>query len=72
MPRLVLEGAITTMRDNAWKYRRLGTWSWYNLVNRVAIRKYHGMHIRELRALAVASGDAYFSTLADAFVSDYP
>jgi hypothetical protein len=70
--RLVLEGAITTMRDNAWKYRRVGTWSWYNLVNRVANRQYHDMHIRQLRALAVASGDGYFSSLADAFASDYP
>ena len=70
--RLVLEGAITTMRDNAWKYRRPGTWSWYNLVHRAAIREYHGMHIRQLRALAVASGDAYFARLADDFASDYP
>jgi len=70
--RLVLEGAITTMRDNAWKYRRPGTWSWYNLVHRAAIREYHGMHIRQLRALAVASGDPYFSKLADDFASDYP
>lgn len=70
--RLVLEGAITTMSDNAWKYRRIGTWSWYNLIHRVANRQYHGMHIRQLRALAVSSGDAYFSTLADEFASDYP
>jgi hypothetical protein len=70
--RHVLEGAITTMRDNAWKYRRVGTWSWYNLVNRIAIPRYHGMHIRQLRALAVASGDPYFSKLADDFASDYP
>lgn len=70
--RLVLEGAITTMRDNAWKYRRVGTWSWYNLINRVANRQYHGMHVRQLRALAAASGDEYFSALADDFVSDYP
>jgi hypothetical protein len=70
--RTVLEGAITTMRDNAWKYRRRGTWSWYNLVHRVANRQYHDMHIRQLRALAVASGDAYFSTLADGFAADYP
>jgi hypothetical protein len=70
--RQVLEGGLTTMRLRAERYRRPGTWSWKNLVNPVAHRKYHGWHVDLLDALARASGDSWFSRLARLFEADYP
>jgi hypothetical protein len=69
--RRLLEGAITTMRDKAHLFRRVGTYSWYCLVHRVAHRKYQRFHIRELRALSVATGSPYFARLAARFAADY-
>ena len=60
------------LRLRADRFRRPGTWSWKNLVNRVAHRKYHGWHVEQLRALAIASGDPWFGRLARLFASDYP
>lgn len=70
--RRLLDGAITTMRDKAHLFRRVGTFSWYCLVHRVAHRKYQRFHIRELRALSVATGSPYFARLATRFAADYP
>jgi len=70
--RRVLEAGLTTMRLRADEFRRPGTWSWKNLVNPVAHVKYHGWHVDLLRALAVASGDAWFRRLARQFAADYP
>ena len=67
----VLQGGITTMRDNARKYRRPGTFSYYCLINRIALPQYHSLHIGQLRYLAIASGDSYFARLADTFARDY-
>jgi len=66
-----LEGGLTTLRDKGAQFRRPGTWSLYNLRDPVAHANYHLFHVRQLRALAAASGDAWFDTLADAFVEDY-
>jgi hypothetical protein len=70
--RLMTEAALTTLRYNAQRFRREGSYSWYNLVDRVAHANYHDYHIRQLRALAVASGDPWFAQLADLFLADYP
>jgi hypothetical protein len=66
-----LEGGLTTLRDRGADFRREGTWSWYNLRDPVAHPNYHPFHIRELRALAIASGDAWFGALADLMASDF-
>jgi hypothetical protein len=68
----LLEGGITTLRLRAERFRRPGTWSWKNLVNRVAHRKYHGWHVEQLRSLTIATGDPWFARLARLFASDYP
>ena len=68
--RTTLEGAITTMRDNVWRYRRVGQTSLYALVHRTSWMFYHLMHIKQLRLLAEISADGYFATMADLFYSD--
>ena len=50
--RRVLRGSITTMRDNAWRYRRRGKTSLYGLRIRSSIYKYHEIHIWQFRLLA--------------------
>jgi hypothetical protein len=71
LARLMTEAAFTTIRERGARFRRPGTWSWYNLVNRVAHPNYHWFHIRELRSAAVATGDPWFRHLADLFLADY-
>jgi hypothetical protein len=70
--RRVLEAGITTMRLRAERFRRPGTWSWKNLVNPVAHRKYHTWHVDLLYALGAASGDPWFRRLGRRFAADYP
>lgn len=70
MVRTTLEGAITTMRANVWRYRRIGRTSLYALVHRTSWLSYHKLHIRQLRVLARISNDSYFATMADLFYSD--
>jgi hypothetical protein len=68
--RRILEGAITTMRDNASRYRRRGTLSLYGLRHRETIRKYHQIHIWQLKLLGRISGDRYFWRLAKRLGAD--
>ncbi len=68
--RRVLEGAITTMRDNATRFRRPGGYSLYDLVARTRHAKYHKIHIWQLRLLASISSDPWFWRLADKFARD--
>jgi hypothetical protein len=68
--RRLLEGAITTMRRQLPRYRRPGALSWYDLRNRTAHVKYHGIHVWQLRFLARISGDPWFWRVADRFARD--
>lgn len=68
--RAVLEGAITTMRDHAWRYRRPGGISLYGLRHRETIIKYHEIHVWQLRLLARISGERSFWSLADRLAGD--
>lgn len=68
--RELLEGAITTMRAHAWRYRRPGRVSRYDLSTGSAYVKYHEIHVWELRLLSRISGDRYFWRLADRFRED--
>jgi hypothetical protein len=66
-----LQGGLATARERGPAFRRAGSWSWYNLRDRVAHPNYHAFHIGELRALAQASGDRWFATFADRLAGDY-
>ena len=68
--RTLLEGAITTMRDRAGKYRRKGRVSVYGMRSRTNHYKYHQVHIWQLRFLGRISGDPYFTELGDLMASD--
>jgi hypothetical protein len=69
--RTMTEGAFTAVREQGLKYRRPGTWSWYNLDRRTAHKKYHRMVVRQLRAATWATGDGWFWWLADVLASDW-
>jgi hypothetical protein len=66
----LLEGALTTMRDRAGKYRREGRISIYGLRSRTNHYKYHQVHIWQLRLLGRMTGDAFFTQLGDTLASD--
>ncbi len=68
--RLVLEGAITTMRRTVARFRRPGRASRYALSSHHGLVKYHGIHIWQLRLLARISGNGYFARVADRFEDD--
>ena len=70
--RKVLRGAVTTMRDNAWRYRRKGKTSLYGLRIRSSIYKYHEIHMWQLRLLARITGDRFFRNVASAMGRDRP
>ena len=62
--RRVLAAAITTMRENASRYRRPGGRSRYDLRHETTFPKYHAIHVWQLGMLARISGDRSFSRLA--------
>jgi D-glucuronyl C5-epimerase C-terminus len=68
--RAVLEGAITTMRDNVSRFRRKGTTSLYCLVHPTSTMHYHHLHVKQLKQLALVSGDDYFAKTAARFRRD--
>jgi hypothetical protein len=68
--RRLLEGALTTMRDRAGRFRREGRVSIYGLHSRTNHYKYHQVHIWQLRFLGRMTGDPYFGELAGAMASD--
>lgn len=71
--RNLLLGAITTMRDNLYRYRRPGKLSYYDLyhfTHNPPLK--HGRVILSLRRLAIVSGDPYFAKMAKKFAEDYP
>ena len=68
--RVLLEGALTTMRDRAGRYRREGRVSIYGMRSRTNILKYHRVHVWQLRLLGQMTGDAYFTALGDSLARD--
>jgi D-glucuronyl C5-epimerase C-terminus len=68
--RQILEGVMTTMRHDLPLFRRIGSTSRYCLVHPVYSLKYHRLHIKQVRLLAIASGDPWFSGMADRLESD--
>jgi hypothetical protein len=72
LARQVLEGAITTIHDNLWRFRRPGGVSYYGLRSRSVIAKYHHIHVWQIHLLAKISGERYFSRMAARFRADLP
>jgi len=70
--RLLLEGAITTMRDRAGRFRRPGRPSFYSSRTKTVIASYHEIHVWQLRLLGEVTGDAYFTRLGDDLAVDHP
>ncbi len=70
--RTLTEAAFTTIREEGERFRRPGGYSFYNLAAPVVHPKYHGFHIRLLRAAAVATSDPWFAAFADQLESDRP
>lgn len=69
--RHVLEGTLTTLKTQIWRYRVPGRISYYCLGHHTRIAKYHLVHIEQLRYLAKMSGDPFFARVADQFESDW-
>jgi hypothetical protein len=70
--RLLLEGAITTLRDRAGGFRRPGRISFYSSRTKTVIGSYHDIHIWQLRLLGRITGDAWFTRLGDDIAADHP
>jgi hypothetical protein len=68
----VLKGAITTMRNNAARYRRPGGLSLYGLRLKTRHRKYHEVHVWQFNLLARISGDRYFQRFGARLARDAP
>jgi hypothetical protein len=70
--RRLLQGAITTIDDNLWRFRRPGRSSVYGLRSRSVIPKYHHIHVWQIRLLSAMTGKRSFARMADRFRSDLP
>ena len=68
--RQLLEGALTTMKDRAGKFRRQGRVSIYGLRSRTNHYKYHQIHIWQLRLLGRMTGDPFFRDLGNTMAAD--
>jgi hypothetical protein len=68
--RQLLEGALTTMKDLAGRYRRKGRVSIYGWRSRTNHFKYHQVHIWQLRLLGRMTGDRYFTELGNTLAAD--
>ena len=68
--RQYLLGSITTLRDNLHRFRRPGGLSIYGLRSRSQIKKYHQIHIWQVRFVADLTGDPYFRYFARRLARD--
>jgi D-glucuronyl C5-epimerase C-terminus len=70
--RRLVEGAITTMDDQLWRYRSPGGASLYSLSSGARKRGYHHIHVWQIRLLAAISGERSFARMAGRFARDLP
>jgi hypothetical protein len=70
--RLLLGGALATLRDNAARFRRPGRTSFYGSRTRTVIPSYHDIHVWQLRLLGRITGDVWFTRLGDDLATDHP
>lgn len=68
----LLEGALTTIRDQDYRYRKADAVSRYGLRTRSNIFKYHKIHVWQLRFLGRMTGDPVFKKLGDQMSADRP
>jgi hypothetical protein len=68
--RELFDAAATTVRRNFRRYRVPGQLSRYDLLYRRTFKNYHEAHIRQLRQLALMTGDATFKQYADLLERD--
>lgn len=66
----LLRGGITTIRAYASTFRNPGAVSDYCLAHHARNRHYHPIHVRQLRHLAVITGDPWFTRMANLFAAD--
>jgi hypothetical protein len=66
----LLEGSLTTIRDQGYRYRKEGAISRYGLRTRSNLLKYHRVHIWQLRLLGRMTGDPIFTELGDQMAAD--
>ena len=66
----LIRGGITTIRAYAATFRNPGAVSDYCLAHHVRNRAYHPIHVRQLRHLAVITGDRWFARMANLFDAD--
>jgi hypothetical protein len=66
-----LRGTLTTLRAYVLRYRNPGGPADYCLKHGKPQAKYHDVVTKQLRQMALISGDAYFTRVANLFVSDY-
>lgn len=67
----VLDGAISTMRYNLHRFRRPGKPSYYCLVKPTISNSYHLLHIKQVRQLALVTGDSFFTVFANRLYRDF-
>jgi D-glucuronyl C5-epimerase-like protein len=69
--RQMLEGALTTLRHHAHRYRVPGGLSYYDLVHFSRMSHYHALHILQLRMVAwLTARNRYFAGLANLLARD--
>ena len=66
----LLEGSLTTIRDQGYRYRKEGAVSRYGLRSRSNLLKYHRVHVWQLRLLGRMTGDPVFTELGDQMAAD--
>lgn len=67
----LLSWSLTTLKEYAPKFRVEGDISYYDLKYKVQSDRYHKHHIEELRYMTLITGDTFFDSLADLFLSDF-
>jgi hypothetical protein len=67
----LLEGALSTVRHNAVRYRVPGGISLYDLVHRTQLLHYHQVVIGQVRDLGLMTRDPYFNGLARVLEADH-
>lgn len=67
----LLRGALRTIRSFGTTFRVPGGISYYDLVHRTRLARYHLIHTWQLRDLAAISGDPWYASLGQAYWRDY-
>lgn len=66
----LLKGALTTIKHNLPRFRNPNNYSWYCLKHKEKRKRYHEVHIRQLRYLYKMSGDPVFRDMGALFQAD--